>query len=186
MLAFDSERHAYTWNGDPRPSVTDVLHLAGYASAVPDTPAAAVALTFGEHVHDLTALVDRRCDFVPRYRDVAVERVYRRFLANVRPTFTSIEQPRYSRRLQLAGTPDREGWAFASPFVLDIKTGQRDRFHALQLAGYDLLNPLPRGRRRRRFVLYIDSIDYTLDECASVADYNEFLSILERFNEHNR
>ncbi len=182
MLAIDHASHVYTWNGRPVPSVTQILDHGGYGADIPNTVAADVACEFGDHVHTATSLVDHKCCVVPRLREIAVLRHYATFLASHRPAYTAIEQPVYSKRLRVAGTPDRYGWMFGHPFVLDIKTGAPSPFHGVQLAGYDLLDPMKGGRRRRRFVLYLDTSGYSLIECSTVTDYNAFVSLVEDFH----
>ena len=158
---FDKELHRYTDEaGKIYPSVTEILSylkIVDYSSApqaVRDN-----ALNFGTIFHDTINLLDT--DNLKSY-DMSLSAWmdgYSKFLTDMNPEYSIIEQPLISRKYGFAGTPDR----VYNKVELDIKTGHPAFWHELQLAGYELLLDENYGLKiEKRLGLYIDKDKYTL------------------------
>jgi hypothetical protein len=177
MVEFDAAAHTYRADGRRLPSVTGVLRRAGHLDDLTwfGSPAAKAR---GRLVHTLTAVLDAAdCTAlgatlpVPKgllapppellvldaagRLSVAIPDdlrpyldAYRRFRVIYGPRWDVVERPMARLDLGYAGTPDRVGTLNGQPAVVEIKTGGPAEWHGYQLAGYDLLDPLPFARRR--------------------------------------
>lgn len=132
-LTFDEATHTYALNGQRVPSVTGVLGpiMPDYSRADPTT---------GTEVHRLTAEYDAHA-----LAEGEVPNELRGYLSawiafrednEFHPVH--IEERVANTLLRYAGTVDRIGvlGAGGEPLILDIKTGDPDRWHGAQLAGY--------------------------------------------------
>lgn len=145
MLTFDATAHLYKWNGEPVPSVTQVLASAGLGfDAGALTRSARTCAEYkrdlGTHVHRATELDDKGIldeatvdpDALPYLA------AWRRFktVHGIQGAFQAIEWQGYSEALQYAGTIDRVFHIGKYDTVLDIKTGDPHKSHGPQLAAY--------------------------------------------------
>jgi len=135
-LDFNEETHAYTLDGRPVPSVTEIVGLLT-AKKYGDTNAAMLqqAQRRGTAVHELCEAID--CGVEPEDLDIEPELVgyvnaYLTFLRDWRPEWTWIEKPVWT--LDYAGRIDRVGTIAGQTAIVDIKTtANMDRLSRLAL-----------------------------------------------------
>jgi hypothetical protein len=149
---FDHRSHTYFVGARRVPSVTGVIEAAGlHAGSQWYTEESRIR---GTRVHRACLDVDLMGDHGEiQYRGYVES--YLRWREMMKPTWVTLEQPRYSRDLALAGTADRLGVIAGVPCVVDLKTGGKEKWHPVQLAYYDLLYDELPPRVRRRFGLYL-------------------------------
>ncbi len=137
MLTFDAAAHAYRWNGEVRPSVTQCLSKLHSFGMVPRDVLEAACLR-GTIVHTLCEYHDQRDldpasigDYWP-YLDAWIA-----FTADHKAVWAGIEFQAYSERFGFAGTMDRYGTLKGVPYIIDIKTSaQPHRVWGMQVAAY--------------------------------------------------
>jgi hypothetical protein len=184
-LRFDAGRHEY-WIGERRvPGVSRILRHAGLVDASWWQP----------HHRDRGTVIHRWC----LDHDLGLDppdpgpallpyvRAYRSFLDVMRPDYTEMELPVLGRVvhpddptqvLLYAGTLDRRAFLRRRDGLLDIKTGGRLQWHALQLAAYEMAIGVRPGRLRR-WSLHLNSAgDFRLHEHAGVEDHHRFVRYL--------
>lgn len=179
---FESAPHRYTVGGTLVPGVNAALRAGGLVQD----------LSFlsdeyrqrGKAVHAATLHYDLTGDYVVLPDDwQPYFTAYRRLREAVRCRWRQLEQPRVSRALRYASTPDRVGLVTGRQAVVEIKTGYAAPFHGPQLAGQDLL--LPGGgvrspRRRLGFYLRRDG-SFKVEEYTDPADYGQILRAVARW-----
>lgn len=132
MLQFDTANHVYLFAGERMPSVTEVLYAEGL---IDKTWYNDGARTRGDYVAKATAMYDRGVLNIAALDDRL--RPYVNAWATCRlamgwDKFRVIETPFYLPALRICGTPDRV-W---EQTVIDIKAGQPEDWHGLQLVPY--------------------------------------------------
>ena len=100
-LTFDPIAHAYTLDGRPVPSVTQVL-----ADVVPGWRASDWCLQRGRAVHACAAMIARGHEFTNDPQIDGQVAACRRFFAEIRPTVALVETPVASDLYRYAGTLD--------------------------------------------------------------------------------
>jgi hypothetical protein len=173
-LSFDPATHQYRVDGETILSVTQILKACGI---IDDTWYTKESAQRGQAVHLATQLFDESdLDWdsvspeITGYLDA-----YRKFRQEVIFEVDMIEQPIYSATYRFAGTPDRTGILNGKNVVIDIKSGQKAKWHRLQTAGYALLLDRP----VERYVLYLlKTGSYRLDQHRSSSDTSVFLAAL--------
>lgn len=147
-LIFDQALHAYTRNGRPLAAVTQVLRSSGL---VDPGKYAAGSADRGRAVHLACQYLDEG-DLDEASVPEALKgylAAYRKFLRDSGWKWTGIEVRAAHKTLDYAGTIDRIG----DGLVLDIKTGVKENWVAIQLAAYAAMLDSPMSLRR--FALYI-------------------------------
>lgn len=153
-LTFGSETHAYALDGQPVPSVTEIVApvMNGKYSGG-GSPLMEQAKRRGTLVHEYCQLIDLGCPL----EDMEIEpeltgyvAAYLAFLRDYKPRWELIEHPSYSFDFgaPYAGTLDRYGTIGKSPAIVDIKTtGTMSRLHrialCLQLGYYSRMECIP-------------------------------------------
>ena len=135
MFTFDPDTHYYELDGKELPSVTTILKDAGI---IDTSKYATGSAEFGSDVHAACELYDLYGE------ESADERVkghliaWKAFLDRLKPKFTHCEEPIYHQTHIYAGTPDRVGSlnAHNRTAIIDIKSGHKEPWHALQSAAY--------------------------------------------------
>lgn len=130
---FDADSHVYTDARGRVPNITGLLTLAGW---VDEQWLTGESSWRGRVVHKLTA------DYDMRAVDVAdVEGEFRPYLlahvdclALVKPEWLHIEVGAVHPTLRFAGTPDRVASVFRARSVWEVKSGERQKSHAIQTA----------------------------------------------------
>lgn len=187
QIEFDPVRHIYAVQGRKVLSVTQVLRIAGVLQTGWYNEE---AMHRGARVAVATALDDRddldpeSCEDIMGYVES-----WRSFLRSVKHKIIAIEERVYQPVWRFAGTLDRRMSINGKPFIVDIKTGSAEPWHALQTAAYGLCFTPNAGYERAavylesdgrfKFVQHRDGNDTTVfAPCANVANW-----IVERYPE---
>lgn len=181
-FTFNAARHEYASHGRVVPSVTGALHAAGYSDFEFATEEGKVR---GRAVHEATLEWDLVGGPLPRLRPSwqGYLDAYARFRDEVACEWTEMEEPKFCAAYGFAGTRDRVGTIARCPAIGDLKTAQsgaRVDWHGYQLAGYDLMDCVVRGARRRYAIYLMPDGKYKLRLYDSAADYINFLEALNR------
>lgn len=187
-ISFDKETHRYTIAGRTIPSVTQVLKRLYDWDGIPDA-VLEYARERGSMVHKACELLD--CNDLD-YDDLDAQLVpymqaWKSFKQATGFIPKHIEQPFYSERLGVCGTPDRVGVLSSltgkPAAVIEIKaTAEISPVAALQLAGYQLiLRDNDESCYHRYIVLLQPSGKYKLQSCPSVLDIPVFLGELQSY-----
>jgi hypothetical protein len=163
----------------PLPRVSEVIHgRVGNGASGGATWGAR-----GTAVHRYAAAIDlgRPTPAVPPEYQGYVDG-YLEFLTSRTTThWQYVEHPFRHQGLRFRGTPDRIGRCDGSPAVVDLKTGERAKWHGIQLAAYDLLVPL--AVPRRRWIVYLPGDGtFALTPYDDPDDYAEFLTRLSAWH----
>lgn len=174
-LRYDGTEHRYWWDGRELVSNTTALKLAGY---IDDRNYTEFARQRGTFVHQTVEFFDRgELDddtLHPTLRPYLDG--YCKFLREAGISgWTHIEQQLGDPSRGVAGTLDRLG-DFG---LVDIKSGDKEPWHAVQIAGYALLAEanglIASARRVKRFGLYLHADGtYALQPYADKADFDNF------------
>lgn len=178
MLTFDAEKHLYRLDGQALPSVTQVLQGVGLIDRTWFTE---YARTRGTYVHEAARLFDEN-DLDWESLDPAIRMyvlAYCDFRATTNWPLSDIELPVASATYGYAGTIDRVFNTTPIRTVIDIKTGQPEPWHDLQLAAY----AAALGEPCKRVGLYLsDDGKWTTKTYSERAAESVFLSALAIFN----
>jgi len=154
VLEFDEQEHIYTVDGVLRPSVTQTLKEAGLIDVHWYTDEARLR---GKAVHAACQFLDEDDldgdTVVPEYQGyVRAWETFKRetgFRISRDPDGHLLSEYRmYHPGFGYCGTLDRQGTIGKNDYILDIKTGGPEEWHAYQLAGYSqcFSNALARKR----------------------------------------
>jgi hypothetical protein len=192
---FDAESHTYSLNGEVLPSVTQILKAAGVTTSYDNVKDKEYYLTLGTYVHKATELYDMN-DLDPKSLTEDIEKYldgWRKFVKDSEFKALMIEEQLAHPLYRYAGTLDRHGECFGELTTLDIKTGDSQPEHAIQLAAYEELrcHAYEAEPAVRLVVQLKDDGSYRLYESESshVEDLSMFLSCLQVYNwkkEHRR
>ena len=134
-LAFDEAAHEYRYDGVRFISVTRALRATGFIVAAHYTEQSRLR---GEYVHKACALLDEQDlhweTLDPRLTPYVA--AYQNFLGDTGFQPALMEFPVCHPVYRFAGTLDRVGKIAGRMALVDIKTGNQERWHALQLAAY--------------------------------------------------
>jgi hypothetical protein len=103
---------------------------------------------------------------------------YKRFLFESGATVTSVEKEIVNEEWGFIGHFDRVMVINGVEYLVDIKTGQPQPWHSLQLAAYRSVA----GKQLRRAGLYLSPIGYKFIEHKGVTDWEVFRSALVLYN----
>ena len=199
MLEFNEETHVYTWNGNPVPSVTQVIgewrkfhmrgadyYISNFTGDVVSAEQFEAGGDFGTAIHQACAIIMSHgrdgLDWFGLSPDL-VPPLYQfeKWLEDFSPTIISVEEPLYSKRFGFAGTADIFAEQEKHPTVVEIKTGA----HAMagpQTSGYERLKKEKHKIRSKvnRAALYLpkDGSAYTYKALKDPKDWNFFQSRL--------
>ena len=165
MLDFDASTHTYTLDGEPIPSVTELLipvTILGY-----DLRRAAlerflenrdIAAERGTKIHQLTQRLDAGKKIRRVYPDIdPYITAYEKFLAEHKPQWKLMEYMLAGtvKGITYAGTLDRYGTVegYNGPCLVDIKTSSTTHYESwlLQLQAYNAL--LPAKQRAKNLLI---------------------------------
>lgn len=108
---------------------------------------------------------------------------WQKFLATYKPTFRIIEKPLFSKRWSFAGTPDREGIINGQDILIDIKTGVKEPWHALQNAAYELLFvETYEIKIQERWTIQLLPNDYKIIPHNDISNKNVFLGAVQGYH----
>lgn len=195
MLRFEEDGHRYTWNGQPVPSVTTVLREwvktpVGYIHTVNgsmvDADKFEMAGALGTAVHRGAALIlqdDLDWDSLDPAL-VAPLREFEKWVDDYKVKPLHIEEPMYSEKHGVAGTPDIIGTVkgFRHLDITDIKTGLVNEVVGAQVAGYEIIfRECEKYRKpivRHELILPRDGSPYKFNALTNSQDGPFFLSRL--------
>ena len=106
--------------------------------------------------------------------------------ADIYPYFKALESEVrvFDNNLWVAGTLDLIGSIGGKRVLMDIKTGQKHKWHHLQTAGYALLSD---NENIKRYCLYLTKKEtYKLEPHESNSDYSLFKSMAEVYNKKGK
>lgn len=136
-LTLQEDGHLYALDGEPIPSVSEILKIQGnpyYAR----TTRAMESIDRGSRVHQATEMMDTLgmgpLDFEPDLLPYLTG--WQQFLEQTQAKVIHIEQRVYSETLWYAGTFDRIIELYGHLCLIDIKTGGKQKIHPVQLAAY--------------------------------------------------
>lgn len=151
-LTFDAASHVYRVDGNPVPSVTQILTAMG---CIDKTWYTSEACQRGTFVHKMLALNDAGtldestvCDGLRGYLAA-----WRKFLVEWPCKIIEVERQKCMIDGTLAGTPDRLVVRHYVHAILDIKTGDPEPWHDLQTAAYAVLYG---NSHLQRYAVYLD------------------------------
>ena len=141
-LEFDRESHTYTVDGVVYPSVTQVLMDVGL---IDTTWFRKGSDERGTRVHWICEQADKDTGGMRLFLDESLEEyepyldAWEDFKEKSGFVVSQIELPLYSKTLGIAGTLDRVGFLNDKLTILDIKSGVKQKWHGLQVAGYKMI-----------------------------------------------
>ena len=186
MLKFDKGNHAYTYDGQPVPSVTQVLQdcrLIDF-TMVPEA-ALTDAAAFGTAVHLACDYFDLgQLDGESLNADVnKCLTQWIKFLADFKVEIIESEGQIYSSRYRYAGTFDRVVKINGRITLLDIKTGIKQKAHGVQTAAYSKAYHEMTGERvLDRAGVYLDADSYKFEPHRDKSDESVFMCALSIYN----
>lgn len=183
MIKFEEATHTYTCDGAKVPSVSTIINdLLGsdYSKIDPfyANRGTAVHKAIELHLHG-NLNVDSLDDHVLPYF-----KAWCKFEAETNFTVEKSELKVFSKRLWVAGTLDLIGTIAGQRFLLDIKTGSKQKWHALQTAGYCLcLSETDDGFEPKRGSIYLSKDkSYKLEPHINRKDFMTFESMSVVYN----
>jgi hypothetical protein len=183
-LVFNEETHTYKLDGVIIPSVTQILNESGLVNLDwIDADLLAETADLGQKVHSTTELYDTQdLDFnklhptLKNYLDGWIK-----FKKDYDFIPMEIEMQLSHPVYRYAGRIDRVGFIGKDLTVVDIKSGTKQKVHALQTAGYKCLYDVDKKKIeqiKRRICVYLNQDGYEVEEYKSAQDINVFLSAL--------
>ena len=138
MLEYNDKDHTYFLEGTELPSVTTLLRDCGIINTAFYTGAGA---DNGTRRHLLTELYDKdTLDWgTVAEEDLPYLNGWIQAKEDLNMEIQGIEQRMYHELLSFAGTIDRLATVGGKPTIIDIKTGQKAKWHELQLILYGLM-----------------------------------------------
>ena len=188
-LSFDEDLHKYTdASGLTIPSVTQIMKTAGLVNLdwIPVELLEQKA-DLGKKVHSTTELYDKGDLDISELHPTLKAYLdgWIKFRKDFNFTSTEIEMQLLHTVYRYAGRIDRVGLMGSDLILLDIKSGTHQKTNAIQTAGYELLyNQNKKGKEliKRRFVVYLSTTGYEVEEHKSKNDKNVFLAALSITN----
>lgn len=176
-IAFDGSLHRYIVDGVEYPSVTQVLFDVGL---VDTTWFKKGSDERGNRIHWICEQSDKDPDPLRVFIDDVLEEyegyldAWEDFKRKSGFVVSAIETKVYAKNMGMAGTIDRIGLLNDKLTILDIKSGAKQKWHGVQLAGYKMIfqHLLPQSVELRG--VYIKKTgkwtmqDYTADEYVSI------------------
>jgi hypothetical protein len=193
MLEFNEERHEYKYDGQIIPSVTQIIKDAGLSGieGIPENRLLVAGL-LGTAVHD-ACWYDDDGQLDPASIDAEVLPYlvqWRKFKADFSFLASKKEELLYHKKYRYAGRIDRIGEMMLSSTprsaIVDIKTGSKQRSHAIQLTAYKELakenGVLPAKKQTACVAVYLSKESYNVKEYSVTTEFNVFLSALNIYN----
>lgn len=160
MIEFNAADHTYRDAEGEIPSVSAILKCAGYVRDYPNSSGA----DRGTKIHQLTEDFDMGITEIryPELEDYLEG--YRMFRAQNPCIWKYCEEIVFDPIKRFAGTLDRAGKLNDLDIILDIKSGSREKWHALQLAAYKTALNNVDFRDWKKYCLYLKPNGYDLVE----------------------
>ena len=188
-FTFDAEKHEYRVGAKVIPSITQILKAEGI---IDSTWYNAQARDRGTLVHLLAHLWDKGEfndleelnaieEYAPYYPYMEA---YDNFLTEKGVKVICSEEPMWSPE-GFAGTPDKVAVVGGRICVIELKTGSKSPWHALQTAAQSYLIRLKFPEYRGcedRYALYLDPDKYRLENHSNATDFLIWRSIMAVHN----
>ena len=179
MIEFRESDHSYWYDGVRVPGVSEIIDGVGLMDPAAKQHYTKFYADRGTAVHKATELYDKgtldESSLDPEI--VGYVEAYKKFVAEHDPTWVEIEKRGFNKQLFYAGTLDRAGFLNeAGAVVLDIKTGQKAKWHVIQLALYAMLLVQNQNPNLKLYGLYLKGnsiyklVDYTDPDILKVAE----------------
>jgi len=188
--SFDPITHEGSINGVVVPSVTSVLRKAGFLNYGSINSAILnKAAKFGTALHRAAALDDKDNLDESTCHPMILEYLkgWRNFRNAFKPEFIGIEKRLYSKKWMFDGGYDRLAIVhqMKKATLVDIKSGNPEKFHASQLAGYKILieENMPEVKIKNRWTVYLNpsfSFGFKIVPHKGISDEREFLTALHK------
>lgn len=182
LVNFEADTHTYTdEDGKILPSVTQILQGVGIIVPTIFAPGAAA---FGTSVHEILECIDKGFMTAASFEDTDASgyvKAYTQFLTDTKFKVTSVELIHAHEEYRYAGTVDRIGlWPTSTQkCVIDLKTGSKQPWHALQTAAYAMLIDPAKPYNLERYCLYLKRTGkYKLEQYKDRNDYSIFTAAL--------
>lgn len=179
---FDAAEHRYYLDGEEIPSLSSLLLKDGLVDTSFMTDE---GRDRGTAVHALCTTLDLGADMpaeAERYRGYLA--AYETALEALRPIHLCIEEAEVSRRWRFGCRPDRVSEVYGLPSIIELKTGGKEPWHALQLALQAMAvserTLLPPDRYQRIVVYLKDTGRYSVEIPKSPRDYDAAKALLRR------
>ena len=177
-IKFDEKTHTYWLDGQKLISVTTVLREARLFDY---TSGHGMYMDKGTNIHTLTELHDAGALDESKIVNPLVPYLdgWKKFKEETSVEVLGIEDPVYHALYRYAGKIDRRVRWNGKEAVIDIKTGLKAPWHALQTAAYAKCFDYPMNR----FCLYLsDDGSYEVEEHRELTDWDIFRSALAIVN----
>lgn len=182
MVYFEADTHTYTdEEGLVLPSVTQVLKDVGIIDSSKYTEGSA---EWGTEIHGCLQRIDEGLEQSELYIGTDVYpyvAAHEQFKHDTGFKVTGVEVIYGSEGYRFAGMIDRIGVLNGKDCIIDIKTGGKENWHSLQLAGYELLLQDPiHYSYVKRYALHLKNTGkYSLIEYKDRTDKHHFLCALD-------
>lgn len=183
-LTFNPEKHEYRYDGRIVPGVTQLLKWAGL---IDDSWFSDWHGERGRLIHLACQYYDEgSLDMDSVHPEIAgyLESYIKWREAGEHIIIMSIEERVFNEAYWYAGTLDRRVGIDFIPSIIDIKSGAYQRWHGLQLAGYQYAKPFQTNLFCDRYSLYLDGSGAMakLRKHEDSSDIDVFLSIAQAYN----
>lgn len=184
MLTFDETKHQYTENGLIIPSVTQIIEAAGLSDLtwIPKEVLEEKS-DLGKKVHKTTELYDLGILDLDSLHETL--RGYLDSWIKFRKDYgfepEEIEKQCFHPLYKFAGRVDRVG----KRILVDIKSGTKQKSHAIQTMGYKILFDCERAKSesiKERYAVYLKEDGYEVEPHKNQNDLNVFLAALTIYN----
>lgn len=178
---FDAVGHRYYLDGDEIPSLSSLLKQDGLVDTSFMTDE---GRDRGTAVHDLCKTLDLGADLPPLEGYRGYVAAYEAALEALRPVHECIEEAECSRRWRFGCRPDRVSDVYGLPSIIELKTGGKEPWHAIQLALQAIAvserTLLPHDRYQRIVIYLKDTGRYSVEIPKSPRDYDAARALLRR------
>ncbi len=189
MLEFKEEGHIYLLDGKQIPSVTEIIQKIGLSNfdgipkAILDRKA-----RLGKSIHKTLEYFDN--NILDEEKLHPTLKMYldgwKLFLKQFKPEIIAVEKKFYHNKFHYAGTVDRIFKFSDNYYIIDIKTGDENKYHRVQTAAYkDLAENQDEYKKIKfkRMIVYLIPEQYRIIEHKNDReDLNVFLSCLTIYN----
>ena len=179
---YDALGHRYFLDNEEIPSLSSLLKQDGLVDTTYMTDE---GRDRGTAVHSLCTTLDLGADLPPlveQYRGYVA--AYEAAVETLRPEWECIEEAEVSRRWRFGCRPDRVGLVYGLPSIVELKTGGKEPWHALQLALQAIAvserTLLPPDRYQRIVIYLKDTGRYSVEIPKSPRDYDAARALLKR------
>lgn len=178
---FTAHDHRYYLGDEEIPSLSSLLKQDGLVDTTYMTDE---GRDRGTAVHALCTTLDLGAELPPLEEYRGYVAAYEAALEALRPEWECIEEAECSRRWRFGCRPDRVGAVYGVPSIVELKTGGKELWHAVQLALQAIAvaeRTLLPPDRYQRIVIYLQGTGrYSVEIPKSPRDYDAARALLRR------